>query len=211
MIRKKKLIECLHKALYWIALVAVMMMVFVLAVNGIIALGLSKTWSFRMGAIFFVGTPILLYAAYKITDDDFIADLLKAGGWAIGLFVLWFIVIIVLQAGEGETKPEFTSYHTSEDLRRATGVEFPYVVPVDSAQAVTPMDCYTRTSFRVPGGLKQDFYDRLEEACKLDPDCWSKYKPRTETEAQFGNEPGYYYHFSLNARSTEPKGLAGEW
>ena len=71
-------------------------------------------------------------------------------------------------------QPYSIPYHSKEDLRRITGVEFPEVIPVDSG--CFDDCCLSETIMKfvpdIPLGRK--FFRKLDKACKEDSCCWSK-------------------------------------
>lgn len=69
-----------------------------------------------------------------------------------------------------------TDYHNSEDLRRATGVEFPKVIPVDSIYHDDWNRNYIRVLFVPVNGMTKKDFQKLDRACVQDPCCWKKEK-----------------------------------
>lgn len=95
-----------------------------------------------------------------------------------------FIIITgILIGGESCGVPSQVEYHTAEDLHRATGVEFPEVVPVDSLYYDSWTISYVQVKFVPTEELSESFLKRLEQACKEDSCCWAK-----------NEEEGYVYH-----------------
>ena len=70
--------------------------------------------------------------------------------------------------------PPQIQYHTASDLTKATGVEFPDVVPIDSEYSENICLSYTRVRFIPKKPLSKDFFEKLDKACIEDPCCWSK-------------------------------------
>lgn len=65
-------------------------------------------------------------------------------------------------------------YHTNEDLKKITGVEFPEVIPVDSTWHDDFNYSETAIKFVPLKPLDRKFFRRLETACQDDPCCWQK-------------------------------------
>lgn len=106
--------------------------------------------------------------------------------WTLLIFIVaYFIVGVCLSIERSEDGiPESTVYHDSYDLTRATGVEFPEVVPVDSLWHDDWCNHYTRVKFVPTKPLTKSFFERLDRACKEDSCCWSKNE----------KDSCYYYH-----------------
>lgn len=89
-----------------------------------------------------------------------------------------YIVLIIafcMTMGENETyEAASTNYHTAYDLQKATGVEFPEVVPVDSIQHIDFCNHYTMVKFVPKKKLKKKFFKKLDLACVEDSSCWRK-------------------------------------
>lgn len=145
---------------------------------------------------FMIVTPVGLGIAHEATDDDIYLHLLYAGGIAVVAMVVSAAVIRFYSDFHDvyDEKPESVNYHTAEDLRRATLVDFPEVVAVDSLYHYEFMWHYTEVRFVPRDSLGADFYKKLDEACQRDSDCWSK------SDGNDGNTPGYYYRFLPDRR-----------
>lgn len=140
---------------------------------------------------FMIVAPIGLVIAYKTTDEDIYLHLLIAGGIA---FVVMFISAVTIFFYSEfndvyDEKPERVDYHTAEDLRRATLVDFPEVIAIGSLYHYGFMWHYTEVRFVPRNGLGADFYKKLDKACQRDSDCWSY------SDGKNGNTPDYYYRF----------------
>lgn len=86
-------------------------------------------------------------------------------------------VILVLTFGDSSdtSVPDSIDYHTADDLRKVTGVEFPEIVPVDSIYSYDGLDDdNTEIKFVPVKPLDRDFFYRLDQACKTDSCCWTK-------------------------------------
>lgn len=88
--------------------------------------------------------------------------------------VLLFFALILSMGYTSYGTPSSIPYHTAEDLKKVTGVEFPEIVPVDSSYE----DGYTLTmktiKFVPKKPLNTVFFRNLDNACKDDSCCWSK-------------------------------------
>ena len=68
--------------------------------------------------------------------------------------------------------PHSIPYHSAEDLKRLTGVEFPDIVPVDSTLYDDPA---IGIWFVIKEeNSRQSFFQRIEKACIDDTCCWHK-------------------------------------
>ena len=67
--------------------------------------------------------------------------------------------------------PDSIPYHSAEDLKRLTGVEFPDIMPVDSTLYDDP---YIGMWFVIKEKSRKSFFQRLEKACMDDTCCWHK-------------------------------------
>ncbi len=102
--------------------------------------------------------------------------------WSFGIIIIGlplFVVLLliaVVSFGGGSTQvPTQIDYHNADDLRRATGVKFPEIVPVDSLYVDCGLASYnTNVKFVSVKPLDKEFYCRLDQACKTDSCCWSK-------------------------------------
>ena len=78
--------------------------------------------------------------------------------------------------------PSSIPYHTAEDLKKVTGVEFPDIVPVDSFYEDGYALTETVAKYIPRKPLSVKFFKKLDKACKDDSCCWSK------------DSLGYYYN-----------------
>lgn len=145
---------------------------------------------------FMIVAPIGLVIAHDATDEDIYLHLLIAGGIAVVVMVISAVTIFFNSEFNDvyDEKPESVDYHTAEDLRRATLVDFPEVIAVDSLYHSEFMWHYTEVRFVPRKGLGADFYKKLDTACQRDSDCWSY------SDGKDGNTPGYYYRFLPDQR-----------
>lgn len=97
-----------------------------------------------------------------------------AGVSVVGVLMMALTVLVFfLLAAEESGVPASIDYHTAADLRRATGVDFPEVTPVDSS-FYDAFRVHRQTVWLVPKNkLKKSFFRKLERACQQD-DCWRK-------------------------------------
>lgn len=116
------------------------------------------------------------------------------------LFLIGFITILLLVVGfiifasyamDGHEKgtPSSIAYHDASDLQKATGVEFPEVIPVDSIYYIDLYRDITTIKFVAKSSLSKDFFKRLDKACKTDTCCWRK------------DEEGFHYFIIPNCQS----------
>jgi hypothetical protein len=85
------------------------------------------------------------------------------------------VILVVVSMSHTEDGPAVSiPYHTNEDLRRITGVEFPEVVPVDSTWHYDFNFSETAIKFVPVKPLNKNFFRRLDKACKDDSCCWRK-------------------------------------
>ena len=88
--------------------------------------------------------------------------------------VLMFGAIILSMGYTSSGVPTIIPYHTAEDLKKVTGVEFPEIIPIDS----TYEDGYSLSKTTIKFVPKQPLalkdFKRLDKACKDDSCCWSK-------------------------------------
>ena len=102
--------------------------------------------------------------------------------WSLGIIIIGlplFVVLLLIAVdsfGGGSTQvPTQIDYHNADDLRKATGVKFPEIVPVDSLYVDCGLASYnTNVKFVSVKPLDKEFYCRLDQACKTDSCCWSK-------------------------------------
>lgn len=92
---------------------------------------------------------------------------------ALSLYIIAYLSIgVCMSMGYVENEvPDSTDYHDANDLTRATGVEFPEVVPVDSLFHFDWNNRYTRVKFIPTKPLNKSFFKRLERACVEDSCC----------------------------------------
>lgn len=103
---------------------------------------------------------------------------------SIYLFTLLAIGLCISMDSVVNEVPGSTDYHNASDLTRATGVEFPEVLPVDSLWHYDWCNHYTRVKFVPIKPLTKSFFKRLDRACVEDSCCWL----RNEKDSC------YYYH-----------------
>ena len=96
--------------------------------------------------------------------------------------VLLFFALILSMSYTSYGTPSSISYHTAEDLKRVTGVDFPDVVPVDSLYEDGFALTETIIKFVSQKTLSVQFFQSLDKACRNDSCCWSK------------DSLGYYYN-----------------
>ena len=78
--------------------------------------------------------------------------------------------------------PSSIDYRNSTDLEKATGVEFPEVIPVDSVFFQEWMHGCTSVTFVPKRALTKEFFERLDKACETESSDWCK------------DERGYHYY-----------------
>ena len=94
------------------------------------------------------------------------------------MIVVYCIILMMLimssMSDTNQGKAYTIPYHTNEDLRRITGVEFPEVIPADSD--CIDECCLSETIMKfVPNKpLSRKFFRKLDKVCKEDPCCWTK-------------------------------------
>lgn len=74
-----------------------------------------------------------------------------------------------------------SDYHTAEDFRKLTGVEFPELEMVDSLyydENIIRANTWNEYKFVAKDGLDNTFYRRLNKACEADPSHWNYDKER---------------------------------
>mgnify|MGYP004520077631 FL=1 len=99
---------------------------------------------------------------------------LRIIGLSLLLVVLLLFVAIVF-SGNSTQVPTQIDYHNADDLRKATGVKFPEIIPVDSLYSDGGLAGYnTNVKFVSVKPLDKKFFQRLDQACKTDSCCWSK-------------------------------------
>ena len=100
---------------------------------------------------------------------------------------IWFYVLVPLAlsySGEPFTTCENvqpSDYHTAEDFRKLTGVEFPELEMVDSLyydENIIRANTWNEYKFVAKDGLDNTFYRRLNQVCEADPSHWSYDKER---------------------------------
>ena len=100
---------------------------------------------------------------------------------------IWFYVLVPLAlsySGEPFTTYENvkpSDYHTAEDFRKLTGVEFPELEMVDSLyydENIIRANTWNEYKFVAKDGLDNTFYRQLNKACEADPSHWSYDKER---------------------------------
>ena len=100
---------------------------------------------------------------------------------------IWFYVLVPLAlsySGEPFTTCENvqpSDYHTAEDFRKLTGVEFPELEMVDSLyydENIIRANTWNEYKFVAKDGLDNTFYRQLNKACEADPSHWSYDKER---------------------------------
>lgn len=92
----------------------------------------------------------------------------------LGLYIILMIVLLIAFCNNENGVPSETPYHTAYDLQKATGVEFPEVVPVDSMWHDDFCNNYVRVKFVPKRPLTKKFFRKLDRACKDDSCCWRK-------------------------------------
>lgn len=96
----------------------------------------------------------------------------------LGLYIILLIILFMAFCSSVDRNengvPSETPYHTAFDLQKATGVEFPDVVPVDSFWHDDFCNNYVRVRFVPRKPLTKKFFKRLDRACKEDSCCWRK-------------------------------------
>ncbi len=94
---------------------------------------------------------------------------------------IWFYVLVPLAlsySGDPITSSENvqpSDYHTAEDFRKLTGVEFPELEIVDSLyydENIIRANTWNEYRFVAKDGLVNTFYKRLNRACETDPSHW---------------------------------------
>ena len=95
--------------------------------------------------------------------------------------LLSFAIILSMGYTSYET-PSSIPYHTAEDLKKVTGVEFPDIIPVDSTYEDGYALTETTIKFVPKKALSVKFFQKLDKVCKEDSCCWSK------------DSLGYYYN-----------------
>lgn len=94
----------------------------------------------------------------------------------VGYLMIW-LLFNLSTAHDSISPAASTDYHTAEDLRRATGVEFPEVIPVDSLfHDEVMMRSFVETRFVPCKPLTAEFFAKLDRACETDSECWKKRK-----------------------------------
>jgi hypothetical protein len=88
------------------------------------------------------------------------------------VIVLFFMSFAILLTPSIRT-PDSVEFHNAHDLLKATNVEFPEVVPVDSIYEDEFRSDRTTVKFVPKRPLTKKFFRRLDRACKEDP-CWEK-------------------------------------
>lgn len=114
------------------------------------------------------------------------------------MIVVYCIILMMLivssmsdtYQGQAYTIP----YHTNEDLRRITGVEFPEVIPADSDCIDECCMSVTIMKFVPKIPLNKKFFHKLDRVCKKDPCCWSK------------DSLGYHYYIYPELPIDRPNG-----
>ena len=100
---------------------------------------------------------------------------------------IWFYVLVPLAlsySGEPFTTCENvqpSDYHTAEDFRKLTGVEFPELEMVDSLyydENIIRANTWNEYKFVAKDGLDNTFYRQLNKACEADPSHWNYDKER---------------------------------
>ena len=100
---------------------------------------------------------------------------------------IWFYVLVpwvLSYSGEPFTTCENvqpSDYHTAEDFRKLTGVEFPELEMVDSLyydENIIRANTWNEYKFVAKDGLDNNFYRRLNKACEADPSHWNYDKER---------------------------------
>lgn len=95
-------------------------------------------------------------------------------GLYIILMILFFIAFCISVDRNENGVPSETPYQTALDLQKATGVEFPEVVQVDSMWHDDWCNNYVRVKFVPKKPLTKKFFRKLDRACKDDSCCWRK-------------------------------------
>lgn len=98
--------------------------------------------------------------------------------FSVYLVVLLFVGLVTSDSG----RPSSTDYHTAKDLARATGVEFPEVVPVDSFYYEAFRTYYVDVKFVPLRSMTKKDFEKFDKACETDSCCWRK------------DSTGYTYH-----------------
>ena len=100
---------------------------------------------------------------------------------------IWFYVLVpwvLSYSGEPFTTCENvqpSDYHTAEDFRKLTGVEFPELEMVDSLyydENIIRANTWNEYKFVAKDGLDNNFYRRLNKVCEADPSHWNYDKER---------------------------------
>lgn len=100
---------------------------------------------------------------------------------------IWFYVLVpwvLSYSGEPFTTCENvqpSDYHTAEDFRKLTGVEFPELEMVDSLyydENIIRANTWNEYKFVAKDGLDNNFYRLLNKACEADPSHWNYDKER---------------------------------
>lgn len=100
---------------------------------------------------------------------------------------IWFYVLVpwvLSYSGEPFTTCENvqpSDYHTAEDFRKLTGVEFPELEMVDSLyydENIIRANTWNEYKFVAKDGLDNTFYRRLNKTCEADPSHWNYDKER---------------------------------
>ena len=105
-------------------------------------LGIVKSW------MVFLVSPFMLYVYYLVFA-----------------FALWSVAM------KNYYVPKSIPYHTADDLKKVTGVEFPEVIAVDSTLFDDPG---IGMWFVMKDESRQAFYGRLDRACRDDTCCWHR-------------------------------------
>ena len=123
--------------------------------------------------------------ANKLSDNcvaiENIKGWLSSLKWSLGIIGLSLLLAVLLLfvaiafSGGSTQVPTRIDYHNADDLRKATGVEFPEIVPVDTLYSDGGLaGDNTNVRFVSVKPLDKEFYCRLDQACKTDSCCWEK-------------------------------------
>ncbi len=111
-----------------------------------------------------------------------IKDWLSSLKWSVaiicfpGIPIMLLLAFILAFGFDTQSRvPAKIDYHSADDLRKVTGVEFPDIVPVDSFYSDGGLAAYnTQVKFVPLKPLDKEFFHRLDRACKTDSCCWKK-------------------------------------
>ncbi len=90
------------------------------------------------------------------------------------IFLLFTMAVVFAMGSSQSGVPSTVPYHTSADLRRITGVDFPDVMLVDSSYYEDWNRNEVKMKFVPLQTLNKRFSARLNKACVNDSCCWQK-------------------------------------